>query len=273
MTEITTDAASTTTTPSTRRRLRHVIPAQVDPRYDEARRLQRARIGRSLRRLARRPPLRRPQLYMLEVNTQPGMTPTSLVPEQAAYVGIGSDLVAWMVENAERRMKLRPALSRGKRAGQPRPRVVPIWRNGRALAAVCAIFFATLCGVVWLSWQAGMPQRRGARGIFAHREFREARVRGPRRVRRRPFGDSATLYALAVSRGTPIRPSISRQPEARIQRSLGPARHGPARSAGHRRRRDHRAPAAGDMAAREEVRADRRRGQDPAQRRRRLQPL
>jgi D-alanine-D-alanine ligase len=39
---------------------------------------------------------------MLEVNTQPGMTPTSLVPEQAAYVGIGfSDLVAWMVENAE----------------------------------------------------------------------------------------------------------------------------------------------------------------------------
>ena len=42
------------------------------------------------------------QLYMLEVNTQPGMTPTSLVPEQAAYVGIGfSDLVAWMVENAE----------------------------------------------------------------------------------------------------------------------------------------------------------------------------
>jgi D-alanine-D-alanine ligase len=39
---------------------------------------------------------------MLEVNTQPGMTPTSLVPEQAAYVGIGfPDLVAWMVENAE----------------------------------------------------------------------------------------------------------------------------------------------------------------------------
>jgi D-alanine-D-alanine ligase len=41
-------------------------------------------------------------LYMLEVNTQPGMTPTSLVPEQAAYAGIGfPDLVAWMVENAE----------------------------------------------------------------------------------------------------------------------------------------------------------------------------
>lgn len=41
-------------------------------------------------------------LYMLEVNTQPGMTPTSLVPEQAAHVGISfEDLVSWMVENAE----------------------------------------------------------------------------------------------------------------------------------------------------------------------------
>jgi len=41
-------------------------------------------------------------LYILEVNTQPGMTPTSLVPEQAAYVGISfQELVTWMVENAE----------------------------------------------------------------------------------------------------------------------------------------------------------------------------
>ena len=40
-------------------------------------------------------------LYMLEVNTQPGMTPLSLVPEQAAHAGMSmSDLVAWMVENA-----------------------------------------------------------------------------------------------------------------------------------------------------------------------------
>ena len=41
------------------------------------------------------------RLYLLEVNTQPGMTPTSLVPEIARHVGIGFDeLVAWMVENA-----------------------------------------------------------------------------------------------------------------------------------------------------------------------------
>lgn len=41
------------------------------------------------------------QVVLLEVNTQPGMTRTSLVPEQAAHVGIGFPaLCAWMVENA-----------------------------------------------------------------------------------------------------------------------------------------------------------------------------
>ena len=40
-------------------------------------------------------------LVLLEVNTQPGMTSTSLAPEQAAHVGIGyRDLVRWMVEDA-----------------------------------------------------------------------------------------------------------------------------------------------------------------------------
>ena len=40
-------------------------------------------------------------LVLLEVNTQPGMTPTSLVPEQAAYVGMSyDDLVCWIVEDA-----------------------------------------------------------------------------------------------------------------------------------------------------------------------------
>jgi len=41
------------------------------------------------------------KLFLLEVNTQPGMTRTSLVPEQAAHVGIAfSDLCAWMVREA-----------------------------------------------------------------------------------------------------------------------------------------------------------------------------
>lgn len=40
-------------------------------------------------------------LYLLEVNTQPGMTPLSLVPEAAAHAGISfGELVRWMVENA-----------------------------------------------------------------------------------------------------------------------------------------------------------------------------
>ena len=40
-------------------------------------------------------------LILLETNTQPGMTPTSLAPEQAAYCGVSfPDLCAWMVEDA-----------------------------------------------------------------------------------------------------------------------------------------------------------------------------
>jgi D-alanine-D-alanine ligase len=40
-------------------------------------------------------------LVCLEVNTQPGMTETSLVPELAAHAGISfGELVQWMVEDA-----------------------------------------------------------------------------------------------------------------------------------------------------------------------------
>jgi len=38
---------------------------------------------------------------LLEVNTQPGLTPTSLLPEQAALLGIDFPaLCRWMVEHA-----------------------------------------------------------------------------------------------------------------------------------------------------------------------------
>jgi D-alanine-D-alanine ligase len=41
------------------------------------------------------------QLVCLEVNTQPGMTGTSLVPELAAHAGLSlPELVSWMVEEA-----------------------------------------------------------------------------------------------------------------------------------------------------------------------------
>jgi D-alanine-D-alanine ligase len=40
-------------------------------------------------------------LFCLEVNTQPGMTETSLVPELAQHAGTAfEDLVRWMVEDA-----------------------------------------------------------------------------------------------------------------------------------------------------------------------------
>ena len=41
------------------------------------------------------------KMVMLEVNTQPGMTPTSLAPEQAAHMGLSfRQLCRWMVEDA-----------------------------------------------------------------------------------------------------------------------------------------------------------------------------
>lgn len=40
------------------------------------------------------------KFYVLEVNTQPGLTPLSLVPEIAAYHGMNyGDLLEWMIEN------------------------------------------------------------------------------------------------------------------------------------------------------------------------------
>jgi D-alanine-D-alanine ligase len=84
---------------------RHVVPAQVDPVvYAEAMRLALVAHQALGCRGVSRADLRwdGERLYMLEVNTQPGMTPTSLVPEQAASVGISfPQLVAWMVEHAE----------------------------------------------------------------------------------------------------------------------------------------------------------------------------
>jgi len=41
------------------------------------------------------------KVCLIEVNTQPGMTPTSLAPEQAAYLGMDYDaLVQWILEDA-----------------------------------------------------------------------------------------------------------------------------------------------------------------------------
>ena len=86
---------------------KHVLPAPILPNvYQEARRLALAAhsaLGcRGVSRADfRYDELGTGELVCLEVNTQPGMTETSLVPELAAYAGIAFDeLVQWMVEDA-----------------------------------------------------------------------------------------------------------------------------------------------------------------------------
>ncbi|MHB1303279.1 MAG: D-alanine--D-alanine ligase [Acidiphilium sp.] len=85
---------------------RHEIPAKVSPvvtarAKDVAVAAHRALGCRGASRADFRYDDAADRLILLEVNTQPGMTPTSLLPEQAALCGIDfPTLCAWMVENA-----------------------------------------------------------------------------------------------------------------------------------------------------------------------------
>ena len=87
----------------------HVLPAKISPIvYQNVRMLtQRAHQALGCRGVSRvdfrfdERPDGTGELICLEVNTQPGMTPTSLVPEMAANAGTDfGSLVAWMVEDA-----------------------------------------------------------------------------------------------------------------------------------------------------------------------------
>ncbi len=87
----------------------HILPAKLSPLvYQNVRMLTRRAhqalgcrgVSRADFRFDERPD-GTGELICLEVNTQPGMTPTSLVPEMAAYAGMDfGSLVAWMVEDA-----------------------------------------------------------------------------------------------------------------------------------------------------------------------------
>ncbi len=87
---------------------RHVVPAEVPAEIaeaclDYALRAHQALGCRGVSRTDFRWDERRglAGLVILETNTQPGMTPTSLAPEQAAHAGIPfGELVRWMVEDA-----------------------------------------------------------------------------------------------------------------------------------------------------------------------------
>lgn len=87
----------------------HIIPAQLQPKiYDKVQKLSLAAHAALGCRGVTRSDFRfndaagpDGELVCLEINTQPGMTETSLVPEQALHAGHSyEELVAWMVEDA-----------------------------------------------------------------------------------------------------------------------------------------------------------------------------
>ncbi len=85
---------------------RHVLPAELPPEVtqhalDIALAAHRALGCRGVSRADLRYDDTTGRLILLEVNTQPGMTRTSLLPEQAAYAGLTfPELCRWMVERA-----------------------------------------------------------------------------------------------------------------------------------------------------------------------------
>jgi D-alanine-D-alanine ligase len=84
----------------------HIIPADIpsDLRERLQRHSEEAYRALGCRGVARadfRYDPKQDRLAILEINTQPGMTPTSLVPDAARHDGMSfGDIVAWMVEDA-----------------------------------------------------------------------------------------------------------------------------------------------------------------------------
>jgi D-alanine-D-alanine ligase len=87
----------------------HIIPAPLQPKiYDKVQKMALAAHAAFGCRGVTRTDFRYNEaagedgeLVCLEINTQPGMTPTSLVPEQALHAGHSfEELVSWMVEDA-----------------------------------------------------------------------------------------------------------------------------------------------------------------------------
>jgi D-alanine-D-alanine ligase len=101
----------------------HVVPARIPPHaFEAAKKLSEAAHAALGCRGVTRSDLRYDDindiLVLLEVNTQPGMTPTSLVPEQAAAQGVDFDrLVLWITEDAYARNGAGGIASRGETSG------------------------------------------------------------------------------------------------------------------------------------------------------------
>ena len=91
---------------SSKAKTKHIMPAQISKKkYAEvlflARKAHKILGCRGVTRSDFR--FFKNQFYLLETNTQPGMTKLSLVPEIAKYCGINfGDLVTWMVKDASK---------------------------------------------------------------------------------------------------------------------------------------------------------------------------
>jgi D-alanine-D-alanine ligase len=105
----------------------HVVPADLPPHVTEkAKKLSEMAHAALGCRGVTRSDLRYDDindiLVLLEVNTQPGMTPTSLVPEQAATQGVDFDrLVQWITEDAYARGVAGGIAGSGETSGQSAP--------------------------------------------------------------------------------------------------------------------------------------------------------
>ncbi|THD81239.1 MAG: D-alanine--D-alanine ligase [Phenylobacterium sp.] len=105
----------------------HVVPAPIPPHaFEKALKLSEmahAALGcRGVTRADLRYDDVKDILVLLEVNTQPGMTPTSLVPEQAAQQGVDFDrLVLWITEDAYARGSAGRLADQGETSGQGAP--------------------------------------------------------------------------------------------------------------------------------------------------------
>lgn len=105
----------------------HVVPARIPPHaFEKALKLSEMAHAAMGCRGVTRADLRyddvKDILVLLEVNTQPGMTPTSLVPEQAAQQGVDFDrLVLWITEDAYARGGAGRLASSSETSGQNAP--------------------------------------------------------------------------------------------------------------------------------------------------------
>ena len=89
---------------SSKAKTKHIMPAQISKtKYKEvlllAKKAHKSLGCRGITRSDFR--FHKNKFYLLETNTQPGMTKLSLVPEIAKYCGISfEDLVMWIVKDA-----------------------------------------------------------------------------------------------------------------------------------------------------------------------------